>query len=156
MPESLTALCLPLQIPSPCKLPSALFCLVSSWQPFGLFYLSLKLEKTQLGIKKPGENWHPRDETWVVQGKGSLGISKTSWKTWLSGSQPGGPVTQRVEGGLPSAFMGICKPLAVLPSLSQKLDLPRFADIVALSPFSLQNPNVRHQRSTRGGEEDGE
>lgn len=29
--------------------------------------------------------------------------------------------------------MGICK-LAVLPSLSQKLDLPRFADTMALSP----------------------
>ena len=71
----------------------------------------------------------------MVQGKGSQGIPKTSWKTWLSGSQPGGPVTQRVEGGLPSAFMGICKPLTVLPSLSQKLDLPRFADVMA--PVSL-------------------
>lgn len=151
MPESLTALCLPLQISSPCKLPSTLVSALSILgNPLGPYILVSSWRKPSWVLKKPGENWHLRDETWVVQGKGSQGISKTSWKTWLSGSQPGGPVTRRVEGGLPSAFMGICKPLAVLPSLSQKLDLPRFANIMAPVPFFFTESECQASKVYKG------
>ena len=155
MPKSLTALCLPLHISSPSKLPSALvsalsilgnplgsYILVSSWRKPN--WVLRSLEKTgTLGMKpvwyraRAVEESPKQAERHGFQAASQEAQSHEKWKV-----------------GSPLPLWASVNPSLCSPPCHRSWNCQGLQTLGPLSPFSLQNPNVRHQRSTRGGEED--